>query len=34
MAFAEFHERDCSVPYKKFQDLENGDFIFMMKIIN
>ena len=34
MAYVEFHERDCSTPYKKFQELENGDFIFMIDYKN
>lgn len=30
MAFVEFHERDCSTPYKKFQELKDGDNIYMI----
>lgn len=34
MVFVEFHERDCSIPYKKFQELKDGDFIFMIDYKN
>ena len=28
MPIAEFKERDCSIPYKKFQELKDNDFIY------
>ena len=30
MAYVEFKEYDCSVPYKKFQELKDGDNIYMI----
>lgn len=30
MAYVEFKQYDCSVPYKKFQELKDGDNIYMI----
>ena len=31
MPIAEFKERDCSIPYKRFQDLKDNDTIYMIE---
>ena len=34
MAFLVSHPHDCSIPYKKFQELTNNDFIYLIDFKN